>query len=46
MTEKGVASRDHCDGTSHDVDFVRDLRPDTLLLIPYEEKHEDLLKRA
>jgi len=49
---KGVASRAHCDGTSHDVDFVRDLQPDTLLLmpegktIPYESKHEELLKRA
>ncbi|MGH2479702.1 MAG: ABC-F family ATP-binding cassette domain-containing protein, partial [Ktedonobacteraceae bacterium] len=37
---------------THDVDFVRDLRPDTLLLmpegktIPYETKHEELLKRA
>jgi ATP-binding cassette subfamily F protein 3 len=37
---------------THDVDFVRDLHPDTLLLmpegkiIPYETKHEDLLKRA
>ena len=37
---------------THDVDFVRDLRPDTLLLMPegkimsYESKHEELLKRA
>lgn len=37
---------------THDVDFVRDLRPDTLLLmpegkiIPYDTKHEELLKRA
>jgi ATP-binding cassette, subfamily F, member 3 len=37
---------------THDVDFVRDLRPDTLLLmpegkiIPYDAKHEELLKRA
>lgn len=37
---------------THDVDFVRDLRPDTLLLmpegkiIPYDTKHEALLKRA
>jgi hypothetical protein len=52
MTEKGVVSRHYCDATSHDVDFVRDLNPDTLLLmpegktIPYESKHEELLKRA
>ncbi len=37
---------------THDVDFVRDLSPDTLLLmpegkiIPYETKHDELLKRA
>jgi ATPase subunit of ABC transporter with duplicated ATPase domains len=37
---------------THDVDFVRDLQPDTLLLmpegkmVPYESKHEELLKRA
>jgi ATPase subunit of ABC transporter with duplicated ATPase domains len=37
---------------THDVEFVRDLQPDTLLLMPegkmisYEEKHEELLKRA
>ena len=37
---------------THDVDFVRDLQPDTLLLmpegkmLPYESKHEELLKRA
>lgn len=37
---------------THDVEFVHDLRPDTLLLmpegriIPYETRHEDLLKRA
>lgn len=37
---------------THDVDFVRDLRPDTLLLmpegkiVPYETKHDELLKRA
>ena len=37
---------------THDVDFVRDLRPDTLLLMPegkvmaYENRHEELLKRA
>jgi ATP-binding cassette, subfamily F, member 3 len=46
----------HYDGTiiavTHDVDFVRELRPDTLLLmpegkiIPYEPKHDELLKRA
>lgn len=37
---------------THDVEFVRALQPDTLLLMPegkivqYESKHEDLLKRA
>jgi ATP-binding cassette, subfamily F, member 3 len=37
---------------THDVDFVRDLAPDTLLLmpdgkmVPYEAKHDELLKRA
>lgn len=37
---------------THDVEFVRYLRPDTLLLmpegrlIPYDVKHEELLKRA
>lgn len=37
---------------THDVEFVRYLQPDTLLLmpegrvIPYDTKHEDLLKRA
>lgn len=37
---------------THDVEFVRALQPDTLLLMPegkivlYEDKHEDLLKRA
>lgn len=37
---------------THDVDFVRDLRPDTLLLMPegkimpYESRHDELLKRA
>ena len=37
---------------THDVDFVRNLRPDTLLLMPegkimpYDVKHNDLLKRA
>lgn len=37
---------------THDVDFVRDLRPDTLLImpegkiLPYDTKHEELLKRA
>jgi len=37
---------------THDVDFVRDLGPDTLLLmpegkmVPYESKHDELLKRA
>ncbi len=44
------------DGTivavTHDLDFVRDLKPDTLLLMPegktvlYESRHDDLLKRA
>ncbi|HEY0753662.1 MAG TPA: ABC-F family ATP-binding cassette domain-containing protein [Ktedonobacteraceae bacterium] len=46
----------HYDGTiiavTHDVEFVRALRPDTLLLmpegkiIPYETEHDELLKRA
>ena len=37
---------------THDVEFVRNLRPDTLLLMPegkmmpYDVKHDDLLKRA
>jgi len=37
---------------THDVDFVRNLRPDTLLLMPegkimpYDVKHDELLKRA
>jgi ATP-binding cassette subfamily F protein 3 len=37
---------------THDVAFVRDLQPDTLLLMPegrliaYDSKHEGLLKRA
>lgn len=37
---------------THDVDFVRDLRPDTLLImpegriVPYDTKHDELLKRA
>ena len=46
----------HYNGTiisvTHDVEFVRALRPDTLLLmpegkiIPYETEHDELLKRA
>ena len=37
---------------THDVEFVRNLRPDTLLLMPegkmmlYDVKHDDLLRRA
>ena len=37
---------------THDVEFVRNLRPDTLLLMPegkmmpYDVKHDELLKRA
>jgi ATP-binding cassette subfamily F protein 3 len=37
---------------THDVEFVRDLQPDTLLLmpegriIPYDTKHDELLKQA
>ena len=37
---------------THDIEFVRHLRPDTLLLMPvgkimlYDVKHDELLKRA
>lgn len=37
---------------THDIDFVRDLHPDTLLImpegkvVPYDTKHDELLKRA
>ncbi len=37
---------------THDIEFVRHLRPDTLLsmpdgrMMPYDVKHDELLKRA
>ena len=57
MTRKIIGeSLHHYSGTiiavTHDIDFVHDLKPDTLLIMPegkvvsYDTRYEDLLKRA